>query len=161
MVFRYHYIEVMVLWYSGIIMSRSWFLELCFSGWFGFFLISSYNCSLSFFMGLKVLCTGSSHLRGFNNRDRGNKGLHSRDFRCNRKGNIGDSRSNGNVCSSNTETIDRVSNIVHSLKDTISINILVTTAGNAKSILCLSLGRVDVLIAKAKLTKLILSMELA
>jgi len=47
------------------------------------------------------------------------------------------------------------------LKNAISINILVATTGHAKSILCLSLGRVDVLIAKAKLAKLILSMELA
>ena len=83
----------MVLWYSGIIISRLWFLELCFSGWFCFILISSYNCSFSFFMGLEVLCTGSSHFWGFHNRDWGNKGFHNRDFRCNRKGNIGSSGS--------------------------------------------------------------------
>merc|ERR1719245_1890451 len=85
----------------------------------------------------------------------------TRKLRGNRKSYIGDSGSNRNICTSNTEAIDRVSDIVHSLKNAISINILVATTGHAKSILCLSLGRVDVLIAKAKLAKFILSMELA
>jgi len=119
------------------------------------------NCSLSFSMSSQMLGTCFCNLRSFQNRHWCNKRSSNWNLRANREGNIGGSRSNGNICTSNTETIDRVSNVVHSLKDTISINILVTTAGNAKSILCLSLGRVDVLIAKAKLAKLILSMELA
>jgi len=119
------------------------------------------NCSLSFSMSSQMLSAGFCNLRSFQNWHWCNKRCCNWNLRGNREGNIGSSRSNRNVCTSNTETIDRVSNIVHSLKNTISINILVTATGNAKSILCLSLGRVDVLIAKAELAKLILSMELA
>merc|ERR1711892_836756 len=66
-----------------------------------------------------------------------------------------------NVGTSYPETIDRISNIVDSLENSISINILITATGYTKSIPGFSLGRVNVFISKAELTKLILSMELA
>jgi len=118
------------------------------------------NCSLCFLMGSKMFSTGFSNFRSFQNWYRSNKGSSNWNLRGNRKGNIGCSRSNRNVCTSNTETIDRVSNIVHSLENSISINILITASGYAKGILGLSLGRVNVLIAEAELAKLILCMEL-
>merc|ERR1711997_811989 len=70
-------------------------------------------------------------------------------------------RSNWDVGSSNSESIDIISNVVDSLENSIGINILVTSSGHSKSILSFSLGRVDVLVSKAELSKLILSMELA
>merc|ERR1719150_1081572 len=119
------------------------------------------NCSLSLSMSSEMLSAGFCNLRSFQNWHWCNKRSSNWNLRGNRKGNIGSSRSYGDVCTNNTETIDRVSNVVDSLKNTISINILVTAAGHAKSILCFSLGRVNVLIAKAELAKFILSMELA
>jgi len=118
------------------------------------------NCSLCFGMRSKMLGTGLRNFWSFHNRYWSNKRSSNWKLRGNRKSYSGGSWSNRNICTSNTEAIDRVSNIVHSLKNAISINILVATAGHAKSILCLSLGRVNVLITKAKLAKLILSMEL-
>merc|ERR1719367_2448358 len=70
-------------------------------------------------------------------------------------------RGNWNVSSSNSESIDIISNVVDSLENSIGIHILVTSSGHSKSILSFSLGRVDVLVSKAELSKLILSMELA
>merc|ERR1712156_850379 len=59
------------------------------------------------------------------------------------------------------ETVDRVSNIIDSLEDTICIHILIAAAGYSKSILSFRFGRVNIFIAKAKLSKFILSMKLA
>merc|ERR1719367_1921484 len=70
-------------------------------------------------------------------------------------------RGNWNVGSSNSESIDIISNVVDSLENSIGIHILVTSSSHSKSILSFSLGRVDVLVSKAELSKLILSMELA
>jgi len=111
-------------------------------------------------MSSKMLSTGFSNFWSFHNRYWSNKRSSNWKLRGNRKSYIGGSGSNRNVCTSNTEAIDRVSDIVHSLKNAISINILVATTGHTKSILCLSLGRVNILITKAKLAKLILGMEL-
>merc|ERR1719150_1573911 len=101
------------------------------------------NCSLSLSMSSEMLSAGFCNLGSFQNWYWCNKRSSNWNLRGNRKGNIGSSGSYRNVCTSNTETIDRVRNVVDSLKNTISINILVTTAGHAKSILCLSLGRVN------------------
>jgi len=111
-------------------------------------------------MGSKMFSTSSSNFRSFQNWHRGNKRFSNGNLWGNRKGYIRDRWSNRDVGTSYTETIDRISNVVDCLKKSISINILVTATGYAKSIPGLSLGRVDVLISKAKLTKLILSMEL-
>jgi len=47
------------------------------------------------------------------------------------------------------------------LENAIGINILVATAGHSKGIPGFSFGRVDVLVTKVELTKLILGVELA
>ena len=64
------------------------------------------------------------------------------------------------VSGSNSESVYRISNVGGGLKNTISVNILVASSGDTKGILGLFSSRVLILISKAVLTKLILSMEL-
>jgi len=105
-------------------------------------------------MSSKMFSLGSSNLRSINHSNRSNQRSSSW------SSNWSNFRGNWNICSSNSESIDIISNVVDCLEDSISINILVTSSGHSKSILGFSLGRVDVLISKTELSKLILSMEL-
>jgi len=127
------------------------------------FSLLSFNHSGNFNSGMssQMFSTSSSNFRCFNNRDGSRNKRGNRDLRCNWKGNIGISCSNREVGGSNSESIDRVRNVLSGLKDAIGIHILISSSGHSKGIPGLSLGRVDVVIAKAELTKLILSMELA
>jgi len=65
------------------------------------------------------------------------------------------------VRSSHAESVDVIRDVVDSLHKAVRVHVLVGTASHAKSVLCLSFGRVDVLVAEAELTELILSVELA
>jgi len=111
-------------------------------------------------MSSQVFSSGGSNFRCFHHRARGNKRLNNRDCRTHRKSSIWSSRSDRDVSTSYSEAIDGISNIVDSLENTIGINILVATPGHSKGILSFSLSGVDVLISKAELSKLILSMKL-
>jgi len=111
--------------------------------------------SLGSCVGSQMFSTGSSNLRG----------LHYRDLGSNDRGNgEAGSRSShgyGDVGGSNSESVDIIGNIVDGLQDVVGINILVATTGHAKGVLGLNPGRVDVLVAEAVLTELVLSVELA
>jgi len=113
-----------------------------------FFIVS--GSSFSSLNSSQMFSTSSSYLWCVLHRKRGN-----------RKDNIRSCRSHRDIGTSNSESVDRVRHIVHSLQYSISVHILVTTMGDTKSILGLNAGRVDILVAKAELAKLILSMELA
>ena len=69
-------------------------------------------------------------------------------------------RCSGNVCASHPEPVNVICDVVDSLDNAVGINILVAAASHTESILCLGFGRVDVLVTKTELTKLILCMEL-
>jgi len=128
------------------------------------FSISLLPCSNSFCsssMGSKVFSFSGSNLRSINHRFKGSNKGDSRYFRGNWEGNIRVGSSNRKVGGSNSESIDRVGDVVGGLEDTVGINILVAATGHSKGITGFSLGRVDILVAKVKLTELILSMELA
>jgi len=97
-----------------------------------------------------MFSTSSGHLSSF---------LHS--HRSNRQGRLGTGDGNRDVGGSHLEPVDGVGDVVGGLEHTIGINILVAASGHAKSITCLLSGRVDVFIAKAHLTELVLGVELA
>ena len=99
-----------------------------------------------------MLGASRSHFWGFENRHRS----HQRGSSHHRL-----STSHWDVCSSHAEAVDVVGDVVDSLHDAVGVHVLVGTTGNSKGILGLSLGRVDVLVAETKLTKLILCVELA
>merc|ERR1711899_402405 len=99
-----------------------------------------------------MLSTSRSHFWGFENRHRS----HQRGSSHHRL-----STSHWDVCSSHAEAVDVVSDVVDSLHDAVGVHVLVGTASHPKGILGLSLGGVDVLVAEAELTKLILCVELA
>jgi hypothetical protein len=76
-----------------------------------------------------MFSTSSSDLRCFLNWKRSNW-----------KGNSRVSSSHRDVGASNTESIDRISNIMDSLQNSIGIHILIAAMGNTKSILGLHMG---------------------
>jgi len=124
--------------------------------WLSFSLL--HTVSLGFSMSSKMFSSSSSHFRCLLRGHRCNQGSCSRSNWSSKSNSL---RSNWDVGSSNSESIDVISNVVDSLENSIGIHILVTSSGHSKSILSFSLGRVDVLVSKAELSKLILSMELA
>jgi hypothetical protein len=67
----------------------------------------------------------------------------------------------GDVGAGHTETVDVIGDVVDSLYEAVSVDILISPTSDSEGVLGLSLGRVDVLVTKAELTELILCMELA
>merc|ERR1711878_174455 len=100
-------------------------------------------------MSSKVFSSSSSNFRGLFRGNRGHQGGSSWGYRGHR-----------DVGASHSESIDIISNVVHSLENSIGIHILIASSGHSKGILGLSLGTMDILVSKAELSKLILGMEL-
>jgi hypothetical protein len=68
--------------------------------------------------------------------------------------------SNWEVGGSNSESVDRVSDVVHSLSNSIGINITISSSNVSEGVLALRLGRWTSSIAVTVLAELILGMEL-
>jgi len=117
-----------------------------------------HTVSLGFSMSSKMFSSCSSHFRCLHRGHWCNQRSCSRSNWSSKSNSL---RGHWDVGSSNSESIGVISNVVDSLENSIGINILVTSSGHSKSILSFSLGGVDVLVSKAELSKLILSMELA
>jgi hypothetical protein len=121
----------------------------------------SSNVSLCFLVSGKMFSTSSSNFRGLNHGDGGNQGDDGGG--CGSHGEVGldQSRSYGDIGSGHSESIDVVSSVVDSLDHIVGINVLVAASGHTESVLGFRSGRVDVLVAKAELTQLVLGVELA
>jgi len=129
---------------------RSWFLLFgCCS-----------SCSSSFGNCSKMFGTSCSNFGGFFNGNGSDKGDHFRSNRANKGRGVEDRGAYREVGGGNTETIDGVGGVVSGLQNAISVDILVAATNNTEGILGLGPGRVDVLVTKTELTKLILGMEL-
>jgi len=76
------------------------------------------------------------------------------------EGNVKGGNGGGEVGTGHTETVDRVSNVVDGLQDTVGVHILIRSLGNSESVARLSSGRWTTSMTESKLSKLILSMEL-
>jgi len=118
----------------------------------------SNNSRLGSIVGSQVFSTGSSNFGGFSH---GDQGCHNRGSGGKRQSNISGSRGYRQVGGGDSESVDIIGHIVDSLKDTVGVNKLVAATGHTQSILRFNPGRVDVLVAKAVLAKLILGVELA
>ena len=99
--------------------------------------ISSRSISLGFLNGSKMISSGSSHFRCLLRSHWCNQRSRSRDNGCHSRSSL---RCHRDIGSSNSKSIDVISNIVDGLKNSIGINILVTSSGHSKSILGFSLG---------------------
>ena len=127
---------------------------------FSISIVSGFSSSFGFSMSSKVFSSSSSNFRGLFRGNRGHQGGSSWGHRGNRESSWGSLRGHRDVGASHSESIDIISNVVHSLENSIGIHILIASSGHSKGILGLSLGTMDVLVSKAELSKLILSMEL-
>merc|ERR1712012_314623 len=111
-------------------------------------------------MSSKMFSSSSCNFRCLCYSNRGYKGGCFRGKWGNKGGSCWSSWGNWDISSSNSESIDIIRDVVDSLENSIGINILVTSSGDTKSILGFSSGRVNILVSKTELSKLILSMEL-
>jgi hypothetical protein len=116
-------------------------------------------------VGSSMLSTGSKDLRGLSNglggnsgEDGGNKGLGVEG-----RGNQGlslEGGGNGKTRILNTES-ESISDVSDSLKDSVSVNIRVSSGDTTISVSNLLLHRVDVLVSVVEVSELILGVELA
>jgi hypothetical protein len=121
----------------------------------------SSNVSLCFLVSGKMFSTSSSNFRGLNHGEGGNQGDDGGGCGSHREVGLDQSRSYGDVGSGHSESVDVVSSVVDSLHHIVGINILVAASGHTESVFWFRSGRVDVLVAKAELTQLVLGVELA
>jgi hypothetical protein len=112
--------------------------------------------SLGSFNSSKVLGLGGGNLRGVLYGGGANKVENGTDG----EGDVKGGRGGGEVGTGHTETVDRVSNIVDGLQDTVGVHILIRSLCNSESVARLSSGRWTTSMTESKLSKLILSMEL-
>jgi len=117
--------------------------------------------SLDLFVSGEMLGAGSSDLRSLNNSNRGYEGSGDRNLRGDWETKWSSSRGDRNVGGGNSESVDIISSVMDSLDNVVGINILVASSGDSEGVLGFSSGRVDVLVAEAELTQLVLGMELA
>merc|ERR1712172_360404 len=116
------------------------------------------NLRLGGFVSGEMFSPGSGNFRSLHYGDGGNQG--------GGHGNLGQTKSSSSrgyrdVGGGHSESVDVVSSVVDSLHHIVGINVLVAASGHSESVLCFRSGRVDVLVAKAELTELVLSVELA
>merc|ERR1712123_383371 len=81
-------------------------------------------------------------------------------FNSNKRGNSESTGGNGKIGCRHSESVDGVGNILNSLKETISINVLITSSGHTVGIPGLCASRWTTGMTKRELSELILSMKL-
>ena len=107
------------------------------SGFFSSSNFSSSNFSLSSFVGGEMVSASSSNFRSLNYGNRA-------------------SSCYWDVGSSDSEPVDIVSSVVDGLDDIVGVNVLITSSGHTESVLGFRPGGVDVLVAEAELSQLVL-----
>merc|ERR1712172_478767 len=108
-----------------------------------------------------MFSSGSGHFRSLHYGDGGNQGGGHGNLGSHREASLDQSRGYRDAGGGHSESVDVVSSVVNSLHHIVGINVLVAASGHSESVLCFRSGRVDVLVAKAELTKLVLGVELA
>jgi len=124
--------------------------------------ISSLEKSEMGSLGLGNLGSVLDGLRGNSGEDRGDKGLGVEGWGHQRLdlSSDWDGGSDWEVGAGNSESVNRVSNIVDGLEKTVSINVLVGPSGHTEGIAGLSTGQWTTSMSERELSKLILSVEL-
>jgi len=110
-----------------------------------------HNSGLGISVSGKVGSAGSSNLRGLGDREGPSNSSNLR----------GGGHSDRQVGGSNSESVDRVRDVVGGLEDTVGVHVLVATTGHTEGVPGLLLVGVDVLVTKVELAELVLGVELA
>jgi len=110
-----------------------------------------HNSGLGISVSGKVGSAGSSNLRGLGDREGPSNSSNLR----------GGGHSDRQVGGSNSESVDRVRDVVGGLEDTVGVHVLIATTGHTEGVPGLLLVGVDVLVTKVELAELVLGVELA